>query len=93
MIDLNIKHPKFALEMEVLATLPAEPDHAEFREVAQDLGLSHKSLAPIAQSLLRRGLRINRERRNGRLVLSIPKAQWPRAKHAAEKYFADVYGY
>lgn len=93
MIYLRDKHPRFAMEMEVLATLPQQPDSAELNDLVEDFGFGAQcEIRELLTWLRVQSYAIEVLNIHGRRAAWITRAGWAKARAAAAEYFDAVYG-
>ena len=97
MLTLTRTHPAFNLDLEILATLPTEPEAAAMNDLADDFGMEGQSDLREAFARLARDHDISihvRRAGNGDsgFVASIASRSADRAREIASRYWRKVYG-
>lgn len=94
-MEMNLTHPKFNLEMELLASVPRWPAAVPIQSLVADLKLERQAQVRSLAANLKTRHRVVTEIAhgdNGGNVISIAAKDWPKARTIAESYMAEVYG-
>ena len=89
---ININHPKYDLNMELLCLLPCAPNSARSTELAKDLGLScTEDLDELLVALRTRLYNITELESSGHSFYTVEYPHWIEVRHDAQAYWDKVY--